>query len=220
MKIVSLPVLEFYRSKLDYGLDFDRQVAVQQALYAQWYTTKVGISEHTRIKTAWDGLLLSGNLAGFSWVNIKMDAVLPIVTSGAFYPEVDFNGNRIQALNSPIGSLSLLSFNVIAMSGSTNAVFGWLDNKRQSKAFLDSLIAKRSDDFGSRIIQFCFDSSDNVFVRPSWWASLNQKVRGKLIDMLRNSTPGDKKSNNLSFIERGLAHAEVTSITSEVFSGH
>lgn len=216
MKMVSLPTLEMYANHLDAGKDFADQVEIQQFLNGQKYTTRVAIEEHSRLKKEWDEILISGDYANVSWSGFCLDGLLPVVASGAFYPEYDFSGKRIQKLNASIGSLSLLTFNVIPFSGKTYAVFAWLGNSTKISNFIKSLEVTAADRIGSLITQFCFDTCDNVFAKPSWWEGLDPKVRGRLASLLSESTPADKNPSGLSvLIDENLSSTNLESLRQE-----
>ena len=197
MKMVAVPTLMMYRDHLDAGTNFAAQERTQQILHAMIYTNSLGRDEHQRLKANWDEVLLSKNYQDFKWASYTFSTPFPIVTSGAFFPEYDFGAKPLQQLDAPIGALALLAFNVIPIENLTRAIFGWLDNKQQGADFLNSLDQLRITDLGAAIIQFCFETSDNIFVRPSWWASLARKQQIKLGISLRNSTPAERNPRGL-----------------------
>ncbi|NVE95927.1 SEC-C metal-binding domain-containing protein [Altererythrobacter lutimaris] len=191
-KKIGLQTLHFCRDNMDRGQAFPEQARIQQLLAASIFSTSLGYAEHLRSKDDWDAALLSGDRSNFSWSFVKFDGLLPIATSGVFIPEFDFEGNQLQALDAPRGSLALLGFNILPISGKTCAVFGWLDKKPQNARFLETLHAVPESHLASALIQFGFDTCDNLFVNPSWWDQLDKEKKTYLERNLRGSTPGSK----------------------------
>lgn len=205
MKNISIPTLEIYRDHLDAGLPFESQEQIQKYLHGNLYTTRLAVAEHTRHKISWDNALVNRSTDNLKWASMTFDGVLPIVASGAYYPEYDFTGKRLQSLTAPVGSLNMLTFNVIPLGGKTRAIFGWLDGKMQAGTLIESFLALSDDQRSSALIQFCFDTSDNIFVTPSWWNGLDRELKGKLAALLANSTPGDKDPNGLRLLSKQLS---------------
>jgi hypothetical protein len=205
MKDISIPLLEKYRDHLDAGLPFEAQERIQRYIHGNLFTSRLAVIEHERHKSRWDIALQQGKPEGFKWACLTFDGILPIVASGAYYPEYDFAGKRLQTLTSPIGTLNMLTFNVVVIGNNTKIVFGWLDRKAQSSQLIDSFLSLEQEYMASSIIQFFFDTSDNIFVTPSWWESLDRKLKKKLAALLANSTPGDKDPNGLRPLSKELS---------------
>jgi SEC-C motif len=197
MKKIALKTLYFCRNNMDAGNNFEEQVRVQQHLAGAIFSVSLGHDEHLRFKTDWDTALVNGDRSNFSWSFVKFDGILPITTSGVFIPEFDFGGNRLQALNAPMGALALLGFNIIPIGGQTCAVFGWLDKKPQNTRFVESLLAIPESHLASAMVQFGFDTSENLFIKPSWWEKLDAQIKTYLERNLRDSTPGEKWATGL-----------------------
>lgn len=212
MKLISIPTLRMYIDYLDAGKSFQEQSVIQQHLHAMLYTSQVAIQEHTRLKKSWDAALMEGDLSGLSWASFEFSTLFPIATAGAFYPEFDFECRRIQALNTSIGSLSLLTFSLTQIGDRTHAIFAWLDEKRPNQQFVDSLRRVDRDVISSALVQFCFDTSDNVFVKPSWWNGLSAATKSALANLLSESTPGSKVANGLRLIGSDLFAAELLNV--------
>lgn len=197
MKMVALPTVLFFRDHLDAGKPFEEQAGIQDYLSKIIYTTTLGRDEHARLKIRWDEMLTSNDLDDFKWAHIIFDRTLPVVTSGSFFPEYDFAGRPLQALDAPIGALGLLSFQLVNIAGRSHAIFGWVDRKSVNTRFTDSFLSLNHELMASAIVQFCFETSDNIFVKPSWWASLEPAVQRSLSHSLKESTPGDRSPSGL-----------------------
>ena len=211
MKKVAVQTFEYTRDHIDRGVDFLRQSHMQQTICAAIFSNSLGFREHVRLKRDWDSALVAGDRSSFKWASFQFDGLLPIATSGAFFPEFDFTGKQLQELDAPLGSLALLAFNILPIDGKATAIFGWLDNKEQNEIFVNSLKNVPDSHLSSTIIQFAFDVSDNLFVRPSWWEQINIEKKNYLVKNLRNSTPGEKWSKGLVPRDPPLSSLEVLS---------
>lgn len=197
MKKIASQTLEFARETLDRGCDFDQQCKIQQGLAGSIFSNQLGHDEHVRLKGEWDAALTSGDRTNFEWAFVQFDGLLPVATSGVYFPERDFSGNLLQAFDAPVGSLALMGFNILPIGGKTTAVFGWLDQKRQNTRLIETLRAIPDSHLASALIQFAFDTSDNLFVKESWWHNLDPERKSYLEQNLRNSLPGGKWHDGL-----------------------
>lgn len=216
MKKVAVKTIRNFRDNMDRGKLFEAQVKIQQELSYFAHTTHLGEFEHDRLKLIWDAELPNCGGPNFKWFAITFDGSIPLVASGSFFPEHDFGGNRLQPLSSPIGHLALMSFNILPFEGNTAAVFGWLDSKPQNSRFIESLRGIPSSHLASSVVQFAFDTSDNLFVSPKWWKSLAPAPQQFLLEVLRSSTPGEKRSDALVPRSPPLLNLPVASIDFEI----
>lgn len=197
MKKIAVQTLIYSRNLIDRGMDFDRQAEAQQYYAASIFSNSLGYREHSRLKGAWDDAYINGDRTAFQWAYVQFDGVLPIATSGVYFPEFDFQGNRLQALDAPIGALALLGFNILPIGGKSAAIFGWIDEKAQNSVFIKTFHAIPNDHLASAVIQFAFDTSDNLFVKESWWNQLDPSRKSYLEANLGGSTPGEKWRSGL-----------------------
>ena len=100
-------------------------------------------------------------------------------------------------MDAPIGALALLGFNILPIGGRSCALFGWLDQKPQNSIFVETFRAIPEDLLASAVIQFAFDTSDNLFVKESWWKGLSQARKSYLEANLAGSVPGNKWASGL-----------------------
>ncbi|WP_271077430.1 hypothetical protein [Aurantiacibacter sp. MUD61] len=197
MKMVAIKTLEFARDHIDRGLEFEQQCESQQEIAAGIFGLSLGYDEHRRFKRDWDTSLLNGDFSSLEWSFIQFDGLLPISTSGVFLPEYDFQGRNLQSLDAPAGSLAMMGFNILPINGKTCAIFGWIDAKEPNRDFISSLHQVPDHQLASVLIQFGFDTSENLFVKPSWWEGLDARRRTYLERNLRSSIPGSKWSRGL-----------------------
>ena len=193
MKMVAVPTMEEMKTQIDRGKPFEEQVPLQDHIHRHLYSFKMGLDEHVRIKEAYDTALTSKNLSRFRYMSMRFDRVLPVVTSGAFFPEFDYQGKMLQRLSDDIGSLDCIVFNVCVMNGCTYVVFGWVDvGRTANRSFVESIKSIRSEAFADFVIRFAFEISDNIFVSPSWWHELDSSLKDDLEKRLISSFAGER----------------------------
>jgi SEC-C motif len=198
MKMIALPTMEAIRDRIDRGLEFERQAKTQIELSFAIQGFRAGLVEHQQHKLGYDRLLAGLWRTEFSGCIVKLDGVLPVVSSGTFFPEFDFDGNALQSMENDLGQLSLLSFNIVVIDGQTTAIFGWdIDPTGANSKFVSSLNKIPSNQLADVLIRFCFEISDNIFVRPSWWSSISQSVQSDLISRLRHNISGGHSPQGL-----------------------
>lgn len=198
MKMIALPVMEKTKNLIDRGMNFENQANVQQEYYVAIQGFRAGLTEHEAHMATHNDFFKEGNFEKYNFKLWEIEGDFPIVTSGTFFPEYSFDGEILQDLNRQIGYLSLLAFNIIYINNRCFLVFGWISDTRSSNTkFTDSLSNFADDDVGDILIRFCFETSDNIFVRPSWWGGRTAFQRNELLDRLRQNIPGSHTSDGL-----------------------
>ena len=198
MKMVAIPTMETLKNRIDRGLDFEKQAQIQTEFHLAIQGLRLGLIEHQKHKTGYDRLLNGRWKTGFNGCHISLDGTLPIASSGAFFPEFDFQGNALQNMENDMGRLSLLSFNLVVIDNRTVAIFGWDDDPTGSNAkFAKSLSNIPPIQMADTLVRFCFEISDNIFVRPSWWSALPKRTQSELVSRLRHNVPGRHRPEGL-----------------------
>ena len=198
MKMIALPVMEKTKNLIDRGMNFENQANVQQEYNVGIQGFRAGLIEHQAHMSVYNNFYRDGNFEKFNFHLWEIEGDFPAVTSGTFFPEYTFDGRIIQSLNSQIGFLSLLAFNIVYINHRCFLVFGWIDDiKCANEIFCESLSKFACEDVGDILVRFCFETSDNIFVRPSWWGGRSDLQRHELLDRLRQSMPGSHASNGL-----------------------
>jgi SEC-C motif len=197
-KMIAVPTMEALRNRIDRGLNFEEQSRAQTEFDLGLQGFRAGLNEHQWHKAAYEKLLVGSWETKFHGFIIELDGIMPIVSSGTFFPEFDFLGNKLQSINSEIGTLSLMAFNIVVIARKTVAVFGWdKDPTGANRKFINSIKNIINIKISDAILRFCFEICDNIFVRPSWWLELDLDKRKDLLNRLRENTPGSHLSSGL-----------------------
>jgi hypothetical protein len=198
MKMIAIPTMEALQDKIDRGLEYARQARAQSEFQLAMQGFRAGLGEHQAHKVNYDRLLGGLWKSDFHGVAFSFDAVLPIVSSGTFFPEFDFHGGSLQSINEDIGKLSLLAFNLVVIDQTSVLIFGWdVDPTGANAKFAESFAKLGSGQMADAIVRFCFEICDNIFAKPSWWAGVSKPDRGDLLYRLRQNTPGSHESGGL-----------------------
>ena len=102
------------------------------------------------------------------------------------------------------------------------AVFGWMKNEGSSCIkFIKSLHELYSDgEIGNALIRFIFDSLENTFFKPSWWAALSDYEKNVIQNRVLSGVLEKRKENCLIDDNLRSANWDVISIFSNVDLGN
>ena len=173
-KKAALDSVEIYR-EADKGKPVDVQQQIQFFVNLNEMALKRSFQELSDRKIKYDNILLSKDFTGFSYYGISIDIIPEVLCSGGFAPEYDFNGNLLQDYMNLKKDLESIYFSIVPFEEVGVAVFGWMKNEGSSCVkFVKSLHELYSDgEIGNALIRFIFDSLENTFFKPSWWAALS-----------------------------------------------
>lgn len=195
----------------DRGMPFWKQAAIQSTLYDLLAGVELGKRDVKRLKDQFDQQLISGSHNDFHFVAIRFDSILPIVACGAFHPEFDLNGIRLQQLGQDSFELDFVTLTVTTFEETTIVVFGWIGpQKGPARALVDSFLAIKNSRKADAIVRLLFIHTDNLFLRQSWWAELPTSSQNALNDMTRSGTPVRERTG------REYSDASLEFITSDI----
>lgn len=157
--------------ELDCGQPFWKQAAIQMHLHTLLGGIAIGMRDVESWKALYDERLLSGRLDQFRYVGAYFDRVLPFVAATAFHPEFDLEGRRLQRLGRGSAAFEHIPATATAYGNQTILVLGWIGASNGPAAKLaDSFLAVQDARKADALLQLLFVQSDNIFLRPSWWA--------------------------------------------------
>lgn len=185
----SVDVVKMQKRVLDRGLPYAEQVAIQSRVHLHMCGTMRGLAEIEAAKAEFDKALLSGDFGRFHYVAVQFDGLLPIVACGGFYPEATFSGEPLQKLSRGNAPLDLMTVNCTALDGRALVVLGWhgeVDGPCGQLA--NSLLALSPRVVAAAVIRLLFEYVENIYLRESWWRSLNAGARRSLFRRLPSGT--------------------------------
>jgi hypothetical protein len=180
--------LELQR-RMDQGHPFWKQELIQGQMHILQGGVVIGMRDVEAWKAQFDERLISGDRDDFHFVAVRFDAVLPFVAASAFHAEFDLAGERLQRLGRGDIAFEHMSVNVTAFAGETVLVMGWIGTgdgpaARLAQSFLDVPNGEKA----AALLQMLFVQSDNIFLRPSWWAGLPDDIRSIFLAHIRSGT--------------------------------
>jgi hypothetical protein len=102
------------------------------------------------------------------------------LASGAFLPEWDFKGDRLQDL-SRIEDFKPICFSAWATGDQSAAVFCWHDSADAvCIPFIDSLRESQANRLANRILAMAFEYSENIVFRSDWWQAIELRDQENL----------------------------------------
>jgi hypothetical protein len=183
-------------------MPFDEQVRIHSDFDAMTSGMKIGVADLQRWKGELDIAYRRKDWARAQLFAVEFDAVLPFVVAFAHQPEWDFEGRRLQhLLEKQPGQASLT---VTATGGRTLALFSWFDGSTGIGARLSaSFEAIKAEDRASALLRHSLAFSENIHMRPSWWAALSKPERDDALALIRVGMPVHAAPPELALMGRG-----------------
>lgn len=185
-KLAMLRSIDILRD-MDKGRSFRDQVGIQRNVQADLCGHQLAVAELDAAKAELDAAFRARAFDGFHAYFVVFNEVMPVSACGAFYPEYDFAGRQLQALDTN-GPLEMMTYNLTVLDGCSVAVLGWeATATRAAPAFAASVASLAQELKANAAIRLAFEHFENTFVRPSWWERLPERERAKV---LRNANDG------------------------------
>ena len=177
------------REFIDYGRSFEQQAMLQNFLSLHKVGIERGLEDITLLKVLYDEAFQSQNFSKFNFYGVEFDKVLPFAAAGAFMPEFDFTGTKLQELKEE-QSVSQIALNITQLGDNTCVVFGWFGGSDCAAARLvDSFKAIPQKEKANSLLVLAMEHLENFFCTPSWWAGLAPEVRAKLHQKIAGGIP-------------------------------
>ena len=176
--------------ELDRGMPFEEQVACQQRVHVQKEGTKRGVSNIKRWKKQYDTIFIKEEFERYRFVSVEYSSVLPVVGCGAFHPEYDFAGNRLQIVSRGDEPHEFVSLNLTVLNGRSVLVIGWTgEHEGPAELFGRSFADVTDEEKANRGIQLAVEHLENIYMKPSWWHGLSQTMRDALDTRMTSGMP-------------------------------
>ena len=176
--------------ELDRGMPFEKQVACQQLVHVQKEGTKRGVSNIKRWKKQYDTIFIKEEFEQYRFVSVEYSSVLPVVGCGAFHPEYDFAGNRLQIVSRGDEPHEFVSLNLTVLNGRSVLVIGWTEEHQGPAELFGRSFAEVPDkEKANSGIQMAVEHLENIYMRPSWWRGLSDTIRKALDERMSSGMP-------------------------------
>ena len=201
---------------LDQGTPIEVQATTQWIANLAELGSFKGLAQLQRHKTLHDKMLTERAWHLYRrWV-VHFDSVPDVLASGAFCPEFDFRGQRLQHLVDA-KSLGYMAITILPAGTGGVAVLGW---ERESDPvcipFVESLAVFSKERLANAIVRLVFEYIENTFSRPSWWESLSHQTVEMLSRRMSSGATGLRKPESLTEDNFDYANWPVSSIEKHI----
>ena len=148
-----------------------------------WYqdfnhSMAIAINEMEEEKKSADQYLADKNYSNYCHCIVHFDSIPTMVCSGGFNPEYSFSGERLLDLTDLTVRAQKILFNLICAGDKGMGIFSWdPEYSAVASRFVSALIDVDSDKLAGVIAACAFDWLENLFVKPTWWDGLEDKVK-------------------------------------------
>ncbi len=175
----------------DKGLPFTEQCKMQQMLHISRCAIDRGKVDIDYWKSEYDSAFLQKNYSDFSYYGVRFDTILPIVSSGAFFPDYDFEGQVLQSIGFQGERYEHVSFNLTTLMSRSLCILGWIgDPDGPAQQFVAAF--KKLPDGMKANAAMCIacEYIENTYIKPSWWNSISPTIIKQLYDRFRSGGGG------------------------------
>ena len=135
-------------------------------------------------------ILTEGNHNTLEAAVVRFQKPPSIMTVGSFFPEVDFEGQRLSTLGQMDRKYELMSFHILAEEGGTAAVlFVWKKGDAAGKSLVEFEPRQPSQLYTTLAIQFAFECFENTCMSPAWWDGLKKVEQDVLVGRMSSIAP-------------------------------
>lgn len=169
-------------SILDRGKSIFEQIEIQAKVALYGTGLSAALKDIAHHQPRFEELLLSGDYSTVRAYVISFDGPPPVMCSGSFAPEQNFDGLELQDVADLTVIPHLISFTSFFGGLHGHVVFVWLpEDDPVCIPFVRSLASIPDVDLSSALVRFMFEFFENVHISPSWWRALPQKHQKALI---------------------------------------
>jgi hypothetical protein len=168
----------------DNGRPFEDQCYLQNYLHYRCEGIVRALADLRQWKAAYDAAFLEHRFEAFRFVGVAFSGILPVVCCGGFYPELDFEGRPLQRLGRAF-SYEMVTYNLTVLNGRTVPVLAWIGGANGPAAeFVRSFTELSPREKAEGAIRLGFEHIENLYMKPTWWASLPEQMRAAAVARL------------------------------------
>lgn len=195
-KLASIQGMKAQAELMDRGRPLMEQAFIQDVLRVNLVGMEQSLEELTNWKRDLDDRFTSKDYTGLRMLAVRFQGGLPVVATGAFHPEFDFSGQRLQSLMDI--ELDQVAFTVTYSGDDSVAVFSWSGQEGgANEKFVRSFAALPSGEQATRMVLMCLVHSENTHMRPSWWNGLTPDQQGHVSNLMGLGVGATRAANSL-----------------------
>lgn len=172
---------------MDRGKSPATQRMIQEFSQLHMAGVSSGVRDNEARKEVFEKLLTSRDCSSLRALIFECGEAPPVMCSGGFSPEWDFEGNKLEDLAILSRKPDLITLNSFYSGTSGWVVLTWLDGESYSEQLARSLAKQPEESLGNAIIRLMFEHTENVHMSPVWWESLSAAQRGALVQRMAAS---------------------------------
>lgn len=191
--------------ELDKGRSESAQRSIQDFSFLHSIGVELGARDIQAHKASYDKVLVSRNFSEVRAHVIEFADMLPVVCSGAFLPEKDFEGRQLQDLTELKKVLDILCFSILTSENCSYAVFTWVRGSDAScSQFISSLKNIPDERLFSVLVQFSCTTFENIFFSPEWWEQLGTSKQAVVIELIASGANPFGLSESDALVDKGM----------------
>ena len=180
-KKAAASLTDFLRT-MDRGKPLETQLDIQTRNSFNETGIAAALHDNAHYKSIYDEILQTQDLSAVRYYVIEVAGAPDVMCSGAFFPEQDFNGLKLQDIGDTKATLDLLSFTSFFGGNAGAIVFAWTaDSDRTCERLIESLHAIDDSHVTAALLRLFFEHCENVHMRPDWWDGLKDRSRQALV---------------------------------------
>jgi hypothetical protein len=181
--------------KADKGMDLFTQLRIQKIANIQKMAQGQGLDVISSYYKELCKIFCENRFEEIDGFSIRFKSMLPIVVSGAYFPEYDYYGKRINDLR-VVKGWSILSVNLSNDEHGGVATFSWFKRHSEINEFMNQLISNENDIF-NKIIVLVFEHFENHYFNEIFWNSLSNESQAKIRNRFKKSmSPGVERDSS------------------------
>lgn len=150
-----------------------------------FYGTKMSIDDMKQYKPKLDQILTNETYENVRAYFLEFNTIQPIIVSGSFLIESDFNGQELQDLSLKESELGTIHMNSFSSNNKGYIVFTWLkDGHHICSKFIKSIENIADNQISGAMLVLILKHLENFAISPAWFNQLssnNQNLIKKLI---------------------------------------
>jgi hypothetical protein len=174
---------------LDRGASQEKQQSIQSVLATHVLGLQHGVEDLRRTKSRLDAALLSRDYSVVRSVAFSFRGALNVAASGAFTPDLDIDGRRLQSLSDLSSSIEGMTASSEVLSDGCSLVLCWLADQTAPRLFVESLLRLDAARLGAFLPQLLFLHLENTYFSSVWWSSLTREAQEAVRRQAGNPNP-------------------------------
>jgi hypothetical protein len=147
--------------------------------------TKLGIADVGKTFVRCENAIFNEKYDDVGALIVRFKNPPSIMCVGAFFPEFDFLGRRLQSLADL--SLDDVSLSILTADGKAIVILAWLKPSNISKRFSETFIAQPANLLSTLLIQVAFEHLENSCANMIWWDAMKDVERNSLIGRMQHT---------------------------------